>query len=213
MLGDDHPVVRKGLKLLLESHGEMICIGEASNGQEVLEKAVQLNPDVVVLDINMPGQNGLETLRELKIVRPDTPVLMLSMLPEEDYAVTAFNAGASGYLAKDAAPAELITAIKRVVRRGRYLSPSVADLLIVSSKEEGESPHRRLSPREYQVMYGIASGKSLNEIAEDLFCSPKTVTTYRQHILEKMNMKTNADIIRYWIKNLFLRQDSTPKKT
>ncbi|HAM51895.1 MAG TPA: DNA-binding response regulator [Nitrospiraceae bacterium] len=204
VFADDHPVVRKGLKLILEGNA-MLCVGEACSGQELLEKVVQLNPDVVVLDINMPGQSGIETLRELKILRPTLPVLILSMLPEEDYAMTALKAGASGYLMKDSAPDELITAIKKVIRGGRYISSSIAELLTLHAMDEGESRHGRLSPREHQVMCGIASGKPLKEIAKDLSCSPKTVSTYRQRILVKMNMKKNSDLILYQIKKLFLK--------
>jgi two-component system invasion response regulator UvrY len=204
LLGDDHPVVRKGLKLILEQGGTM-HVEEAGSGQEVLEKAVQLDPDIIVLDINMPGQNGLETLRELKTIRPKLPVLILSMLPEEYYALTALRSGASGYLVKDSASSELATAIKKVIHGRRYMSPAIADLLSGQTNEKEVDGHGRLSPREYQVMYGIASGKPLKEIAEDLSCSPKTVTTYRQRILQKLNMKTNTDLIRYGIKKLFIR--------
>jgi DNA-binding NarL/FixJ family response regulator len=189
----------------------MICVGEACNGAEVLEKATQLNPDIVVLDINMPGQDGLETLTKLKGIMPKLPVLILSMLPEEEYAPISLKSGASGYLVKDSAPSELIKSITKVAAGGRYVNPEVEDIVTLWGKGEKVSRCGKLSPREYQVMYGIVSGKSIKTIAEELSCSPKTVTTYRQHILDKLNMKNNSELIRYAI-NTFLWKKNSLKK-
>jgi DNA-binding NarL/FixJ family response regulator len=175
---------------------------EASNGQEVLAKVLKKDIDVVLLDISMPGRSGLDILKELKSQWPKLAVLVLSIHPEEQYAVQVLKAGAAGYLTKKSAPDELVTALRKVSAGGKYVSSSLAEKL-ASDLETGidKPPHETLSAREYEVMRKIASGKTGTEIARELFLSPKTISTYRARILEKMGIKNNAELIRYAIKN------------
>lgn len=202
LIADDHPIVRKGLKEIIEETSDMKVIGEASTGQEVLEKVFKTEFDVVLLDISMPGKSGLDILKELKNHRSKLTVLVLSMHPEEQYAVQVFKAGASGYLTKESAPDELLTALRKVSKGGKYVSSSLAEKLAYALDRDVEkAPHEILSAREYEVMRKIASGKTVTDIARELFLSPKTISTYRTRILEKMNMKNNAELIRYAIKN------------
>jgi DNA-binding NarL/FixJ family response regulator len=201
-IADDHPVVRKGLREIIEETSDMKVADEASNGQEVLAKVFKKDFDVVLLDISMPGRSGLDILQELKSQLPKLAVLVLSIHPEEQYAVQVLKAGASGYLTKKSAPDELVTALRKVSAGGKYVSPSLAEKL-ASALETGieKPPHETLSAREYEVMRKIASGKTVTEIARELFLSPKTISTYRSRILEKMGIKNNAELIRYAIKN------------
>lgn len=202
LIADDHTMVRKGLKELLEESPEIKVAAEAGNGQEAMAAVKKGGVDVVLLDIAMPGKNGMEVLKELKDRKPGLPVLMLSMYPEEQYAVRALRAGASGYLTKSSAPEELITAVKKVAKGGRYISPSVAEVLALELNPDSARPrHESLSDREYQVLCMLASGKPLKEIAHDLSLSTKTISTYRSRILQKMNMKSNAELIRYALDN------------
>lgn len=202
LIADDHPVVRKGLKEIIEDIPDMAVRGEASNGQEALEKARKGDFDIVVLDISMPGGNGLDILKLLKEEKPDLSVLVLSIYPEEEYAVRVLRAGASGYLTKESAPEKLIAAIRKASKGGKYISPSLAEKLAFDLETDAERPlHETLSDREYQVMRMIASGKTVNEIGEELFLSVKTVSTYRSRILEKMKMKTNAELTHYALKH------------
>jgi len=202
LIADDHPVVRKGLREIIEETSDMEVADEASNGQEVLAKVFKKDFDVVLLDISMPGRSGLDILKELKSQLPKLAVLVLSIHPEEQYAVQVLKAGASGYLTKKSAPEELVTALRKVSTGGKYVSPSLAEKL-ASALETGieKPPHETLSAREYEVMRKIASGKTVTEIARELFLSPKTISTYRTRILEKMGIKNNAELIRYAIKN------------
>lgn len=202
LIADDHPVVRKGLREIIEETSDMEVTDEASNGQEVLAKVFKKDFDVVLLDISMPGRSGLDILKELKSQLPKIAVLVLSIHPEEQYAVQVLKAGAAGYLTKKSAPEELVTALRKVSTGGKYVSPSLAEKL-ASALETGieKPPHETLSAREYEVMRKIASGKTVTEIARELFLSPKTISTYRTRILEKMGMKNNAELIRYAIKN------------
>jgi len=202
LIADDHPVVRKGLREIIEETSDMKVADEASNGQEVLAKVFKKDFDVVLLDISMPGRSGLDILKELKSQLPKLAVLVLSIHPEEQYAVQVLKAGASGYLTKKSAPEELVTALRKVSTGGKYVSPSLAEKL-ASALETGieKPPHETLSAREYEVMRKIALGKTVNEIAGELFLSPKTISTYRSRILEKMGIKNNAELIRYAIKN------------
>jgi DNA-binding NarL/FixJ family response regulator len=180
----------------------MKVIDEASTGQEVLEKVFKKEFDVVLLDISMPGKSGLEILKELKSHRSKLTVLVLSMHPEEQYAVQVFKAGASGYLTKESAPDELLTALRKVSSGGKYVSSSLAEKLAYALEKDVEkAPHEILSTREYEVMRKIASGKTVTDIARELFLSPKTISTYRTRILEKMNMKNNVELVRYALKN------------
>lgn len=200
LIADDHLVVREGLKQILASIPDIRVVGEASNGLEVLEKVRKGDFDVIVLDISMPGKSGLDILGELRSQKPDTGILILSMHPEERFALRMLKAGASGYLTKESAAEELVEAVRKVAQGKKYITASLAEKLAFGLIEEGEKPlHERLSDREYQVMCLIAGGKSLKEIAEKLFISLKTVSTYRTRILEKMNMSSNAEIIRYCI--------------
>jgi DNA-binding NarL/FixJ family response regulator len=201
LIADDHPVVRKGLKDIIQATPDMTVSGEASDGQEVLENVRKIDFDVVVLDIAMPGRSGLDILKELKSGKPELPVLILSIHPEDQYAVRVLKAGASGYLTKDSAPDELITAIRKVSRGKKYISASLAEKLAYDLEIGAEKPlHETLSDREYDVMCRIASGKTVKEIAEQLYLSVKTISTYRSRILEKMKMENNAELTHYAIK-------------
>lgn len=205
LIADDHPIVRKGLKQILEETSEIVVSAEVSSGQEAIEKISSEDFGVILLDISMPGIGGLEALKQIRQIRPALPVLILSMHPEEQYAFRAMKSGASGYLTKDSIPDELISAVKKVHQGGKYITPALAERLAVEIETQGEKPlHQYLSDREYQVLLSIAGGKTLREISGELYLSPKTVSTYRARILEKMKMKTNADITRYVMKNRLL---------
>jgi DNA-binding NarL/FixJ family response regulator len=199
LIADDHAIVRKGLRQIAEESGQ-ISVGEASNGQEALDKLRQERWDALVLDINMPGRHGLDVLQAVRDIQPSLPVLVLSVHPEDQYAMRVLKAGASGYMNKDAAPDELVQAIQKVVAGGKYISPSLAEKLAfeISGNTEKE-PHEKLSDREYRVLVMIGAGRSVGQIATDLALSVKTVSTYRSRVLEKMNLSTNADMIRYVI--------------
>ena len=202
LIADDHAVVREGLKQILSESPEMVVTAEASTGPEVFEKIGKDDFDLIVLDIAMPGRGGLDILKEIKNKKPRLPVLILSMYPEEQYAVRVLKAGASGYMTKESAPHELINAIKQISKGKKYVSPSLAEKLALDLEiTTGRPPHESLSDREYQVMCMIASGKTLKEIAEKLSLSIKTISTYRSRILEKMNMKSNAELTHHAIKN------------
>ncbi len=202
LIADDHTIVRKGLKQILTETPDMVVADEASNGHEVMSKIRQRDYDVVLLDISMPGKSGLDILKELKAEKPKLPVLVLSMYPEEQYAVRVLRAGASGYLTKESAPDELVVAMRKVAQGKKYVSPSLAEKLAFDLEFDAKRPlHEALSDREYQVMCMIASGKTVGEIAEKLNLSAKTISTYRARILEKMNMKNNAELTHYAIQN------------
>lgn len=202
LIADDHAVVRQGLKQILAETSEMLVVGEATTGAEALEKARSEQCDVVVLDMAMPGSSGLDILKEIRARHPKLPVLILSMHPEEQFAVRLLKAGASGYLSKESAPEELVKAIRKVVEGGKYVSPVLAERLALDLSADSSKPlHASLSDREFQVMCMMASGKTVTEIAEALSLSVKTVSTYRARILEKMSLNTNAELIRYAIQN------------
>jgi len=201
LIADDHPIVRQGLKQIISEEPAMQVLGEAQNSQEVLELVRKKNWDVVVLDITMPGRSGLDVLKELKTHRPRLPILILSVHPEDQYALRVLKAGASGYLTKESAPDVLVTAIRKVVAGRRYISATLAEKLAGELVGEPGPVHERLSDREFQIMCMIARGKSLKEIAGELFLSPKTVSTYRGRILEKMAMASNAELTRYLIEH------------
>ncbi|HSB78969.1 MAG TPA: response regulator transcription factor [Candidatus Methylomirabilis sp.] len=202
LIVDDHTVVRRGLKQILTEETDMSVVGEAHNAQEMLALVRKLPCDVIVADISMPGRSGLDVLKELKQDRPKLPVLVLSMHPEDQYAVRALKLGASGYMTKESAPEELVKAIRKVVSGGRYVSPSLAEKLALDlAVDTDRSPHESLSEREHQVFTMIASGKTVKEIADELALSVKTISTYRTRILEKMAMKNNAELIHYAISN------------
>ena len=202
LIADDHAIVRQGLKQIVTETQDMIVAGEASNGQELLNKINEDDYDVVVLDITMPGRNGIDVLRQLRSERPQLPILILSVHSEEQYALRALKAGASGYLTKESAPDELVLAIRKISGGGKYISSSLAEKLAFDlAAGHEQTPHETLSDREYQVMCMIASGKTVIEIAQELSLSEKTVSTYRARILEKMKMKNNAELTYYAIKN------------
>jgi two-component system invasion response regulator UvrY len=201
LIADDHAIFREGLRQILEDVADLQVVEEASRGQEVLDKIEKNDYDLILLDIAMPGLSGLETLKLIKGRKPKMKVLILSMYPEEQYAVRAIKAGASGYITKAGASEELIGAIRKVLSGGKYITPSVADKLFSDLEPEPGHPlHELLSDREYQVLCLIASGKTVSEIADRLALSVKTVSTHRVHILEKMKMKTNAELTNYAIK-------------
>ena len=202
LLVDDHPVVRRGLKQIISEAFADVVFGEAENGAQTLAQIAQ--PwDVIVLDVSMPGRSGLEVLGEIKKQRPGTPVIILSVHPEDQFAIRGLKAGASGYLTKDSAPEELVQAIQKVLlSKGRYVSTRLAERLAQAIGSPAEEPsHEFLSNREYEVLLLIAAGKKLTEIAERLHLSIKTVSTYRTRILEKMGASNNADLTRYALTN------------
>jgi len=205
LIADDHTMFREGLKHILAEYHDLVVADEANNGQEVLDKIWKNDYDMVLLDITMPGMTGLEALKQLKNDKPKLPVLILSMHPEEQYAIRVLRAGASGYLTKESAPDELITAIRKISQGKKYITPSLAERLASEFEADSERPlHDILSDREYQVLCMIAAGKTLTHIAKELSLSIKTVSTYRTRIMEKMKMKTNAEVMHYVIKHQLL---------
>ena len=202
LIVDDHTLIREGLKLIFAENPDIVVGGEADSGQEALKKVSENNYDIVLLDISLPDRNGLEILREIKNRRPDLPVIMLTMYPEEAHAIRALKAGASGYLTKKKASDELLEAVRKVSKGERCISSSLVEKLILITENGSEKlPHETLSDREYQVMCMIASGKTLSKIAEDLSLSINTISTFRQRILKKLNMRTNAELTHYAIMN------------
>jgi len=203
LIADDHAVVRRGLRQILAEEFKTLAACEAQNAQEALSLVrEQEDWDIVVLDISMPGKSGLEVLKELKQLRPQVPVLILTAHPEEQYALRVLKAGAAGYMTKESAPEHLIEAVRKVVGGERYISSTLRELLADSLSGDMEKPpHENLSDREYQVLRLIASGQTVGQIADKLSLSVKTVSTYRARILEKMGMKTNSALMHYFILN------------
>jgi two-component system, NarL family, invasion response regulator UvrY len=202
LLADDHAVVRQGVKQILTEAFAQATFGDAQNALELLTLVGGERWDIAVLDLAMPGGNGLDTLKQIKHDHPQLPVLILSMFPEDQYAVRTIRAGAAGYLNKESAPEELVQAVRKILRGGVYISAAVADELVVHARyEDDQPPHKHLSDREYQVMCLIASGKEVKEISAELVLSAKTISTYRARLLEKMNMKTNAELTHYAVQN------------
>jgi two-component system, NarL family, invasion response regulator UvrY len=202
LIADDHPVVRRGLKDIVASEQDMTVIGEARTGDEALEMARRLDWDVAVLDYSMPGCNGADLVREVKRHHPQRPVLVLSILPEEVHAGQVFKAGGAGYINKASANEDLTGAIRKVVNGGKYVSAAFAEKLATELAEGGEKPpHELLSDREYRVMWLIASGKQINEIAEEMALSPSTISTYRARIMRKLGLGNNAALVRYAVKH------------
>ena len=199
---DDHAIVRNGVKILFENHPETATFGEASNAQEAVRLVREQAWDVVVMDITLGDRSGIEVMKELRLIRPKLPVLILSMHSEAQYARRAFKAGASGYITKDSLPDALARAIIKVAQGGKYVSPTLAEMLVMDVDGGIErAPHETLSDREFEIMRLIASGKTVSEIAELLSRSVKTISTYRSRIMEKMGMRTNAEITYYVIQN------------
>ncbi len=202
LIADDHAIVREGLKRIITETSDMVVADEATSGHEALNKALKTDYDIVILDITMPGINGLDVLKQIKAQKPKLPILVLSVHPEEQYAVRVLRAGASGYLTKESVPDELIAAIRKAYDGGKYVSSFLAEKLAFDLEVEREKPvHETLSDREYQVMINIAQGKKVKDIAEELFLSEKTISTYRSRILEKMRMEKNEELVRYAINN------------
>lgn len=202
LIADDHAVVRQGVKRILADHPDLQVAGEAENGHEVLERIRQTDWDIVLLDMSMPGRNGLELIKQIKTERSRLPILVFSMNQASQYAVRTLKAGASGYLTKDSPPAELAGAIRKVAQGGRYVTPEVAEKLAeqVLAAHQG-LPHERLSDREYQIFELLVAGMNVSQIAATLSLSIKTVSTHKAHILEKMDMDNTTELIRYAIRH------------
>ncbi len=202
LIADDHAIVRQGLRQILSETDDLIIAGEADDGADALRLARNQHWDVYLLDVSMPNRNGIDTLKQLKKEFPRQPVLMLSMHPEEHYAVRAIKSGAAGYLTKQGAPELLVTAIRQVASGKRFISPALAEQLAAAIADDHEKlPHERVTDREYQVLVRIASGRTLTQIAEELNLSVKTVSEYRKRLLEKMRLETTAELIRYGIEH------------
>ncbi len=204
LIADDHAVVRRGVKQILEEEPGLKVLGQATNGYEVIQNIQEKNWDILILDITLPDRNGLDVLKEVKSLRPDLPVLILSIHPEEEFAVRALKLKASGYVAKGSVPEELVLATKMILKGHRYISPSLTEKIagyLELDNDIEKSLHEILSKREKEVLIMIASGKRITDIAEIMYLSVKTVSTYRKRILEKLNLKTTAGLIRYAIEN------------
>jgi two-component system invasion response regulator UvrY len=209
LIADDHAVVRLGLKKILTEAFKRAYIGEATNSQEALERVWKEPWDVVILDLTMPGRSGLEVLKEIKRERPRLPVLILSMHPEDQFAVRLLKAGASGYMTKESAPEELVGAVKKAVAGGRYVSIGLAEKLAsLVARDVHAAPHESLSDREFLILRLIASGKAVGAIARDLSLSVKTVSTYRARVLLKMSMANNSELIHYCFQNQLVEHRS-----
>ena len=200
---DDHAIFRQGVKQILAQYDRQAKIGEAATAEAAMQLVRESRWDIVILDLSLPDRSGLQVLTEIKREQPDAPVIVLSMHAEDEYAVRALRIGASGYVTKESAPEELVAAIQKVIRGGRYMTPALAEKIAFSyaSPSTQEKPHHTLSEREMEILQLIGAGKSLKEIAAMLQLSVKSVSTYRARVLEKMTMNTNADLIRYVVEN------------
>jgi DNA-binding NarL/FixJ family response regulator len=199
LLIDDHAVVRRGIRAILEDAIASVLVAEADDGERALVMLGADPYDAAVLDLSMPGRSGIELLGEIKHRHPELPVLIMSLHGEEQFAVRALRAGAAGYLTKSSAPEHLVAAVTKIVRGGRYITETLADRLADAIDRPAGAPHEALSDREFEVMRGIASGKTVSEIAEEMHLSVKTVSTYRARLLDKMGMASNAELTRYAI--------------
>jgi DNA-binding NarL/FixJ family response regulator len=209
LIADDHAVVRRGLKQILAEAFARSVFGEATNSQETLERVWKEPWDIVILDLTMPGRSGLDVLKEIKKERPKLPVIILSMHPEDQFAVRLLKAGASGYMTKESAPEELVGAVKKAVAGGRYVSPTLAEKLASLIVHDSQTaPHESLSDREFLILRMIASGKPVSAIARDLSLSVKTVSTYRARLLEKMSMSNNSELVHYAFQNQLVEHRS-----
>ncbi|HZN85437.1 MAG TPA: response regulator transcription factor [Burkholderiales bacterium] len=202
LIADDHPVVRRGLRQMLDAESDLSVVVEAKDGHEVIDQSARVPWDVAVLDYNMPGKGGIELVKELRRRYPDRPVLVLSMYPEDRYALRLLKAGAAGYLNKESAADELVGALRKVAGGGRYVSAALGEKLAQAMAGDGDAPaYEKLSDREYQIMWLIASGKTVGEVARQLFLSPNTVSTYRSRIFAKLGVKNNSELMRYAIRH------------
>lgn len=201
LIVDDHPIVQEGLRQILMRMPDIKRVDSASSGTEAIKKAKAEQYEVIVLDISLPDMNGLDVLKVLKNEKPDTPILMLSIYPEEIYGIRTLKAGAAGYITKESAPQEFITAIRTIIAGRKYVSSSMGERLVTELKGIERLPHERLSDQEYKIFLLIAQGKMLKQIADELFLSVKTVSTYKSHIRKKMNLHSDSDITYYAIKN------------
>jgi len=202
LIADDHALIREGLKKILKEESDIVVVGEASQAGDVVDALGETAVDVIILDISMPDRSGLDLLKDIKHLYPKVQVLMLSMHPEDRFAIRALKAGAAGYVTKESASEELVKAIRHVVRGGKYVSSNLAEQLASELHASSEKPpHQTLSDREYEVMCLLASGKTLKQIAETLILSLSSINTYRSRILDKMNMRSNAELMHYAIKN------------
>jgi two-component system invasion response regulator UvrY len=200
LIADDHAIIRDGLKKILGDTDDMVVAGEATNGMQALEKVRERNWDLVVLDLSMPGRSGIELIKLIKSEKPKCPILIFSMHPEEQYAVRALRAGASGYLSKEGDSDLILPALRKVAAGGVYFSAKVAELLVSEAAPHAEAlPHKRLSDREFQIFDRIVRGMSMTDIANELSLSIKTVSTHKSHIMTKMAMSTQVDLVRYAI--------------
>ena len=200
LIADDHAIIRDGLRKILADTYDLEVVGEAANGSAVMEQVRARDWDLLMLDISMPGRNGLELIKLVKAERPKLPILIFSMHPEEQYAVRAIRAGASGYISKEGDTDMLLPAMRRVVAGGMYISPKVAELLAGDISPQSQNlPHTLLTDREFEVFRHIVRGEALTAIADELSLSVKTVSTHKTHILAKMNMSTQVDLVRYAI--------------
>ena len=202
LIADDHPIVREGLRRIVAEHSGMRLVDEAVDGQDVMAKLKAADVDVLLLDVNMPGPGFLNTLRRVTSERPDIRVLVLSVHPEDQFGVRSLRAGAAGYLTKERTPEELVEAIRRVHRGGKYITPALAESMAFHLGTNVEAPpHELLSDREFEVLGLFGSGKSVTEIAAHLTLSPKTVSTYKTRVLEKLKLKNDAALIRYTLEH------------
>jgi two-component system invasion response regulator UvrY len=199
LITDDHAIVRIGLKQLLAETSDIVVAGEADSAQRMLQLLADPKNDysVLVLDINMPGRSGFDVLKDIQLLRPNLPILVQSMHSEDQFAVRVLKAGAAGYITKESAPDELIKAIRKVCLGGRYVSQTLAEKLALGLTTPADLPHEALSDREYQILYLLASGRMVKEIAAELGLSVKTVSTYRTRVMEKLRFKSNAELTRY----------------
>jgi len=212
LIADDHAVVRRGLREILQEEPGLAVVAEAADGDEALEAVRRVKLDVVVLDVTMPGRHGLETLEEIRRRRPSLPVLVLSVHPEDQFAVRFLKAGAAGYLCKDTAPDELVKAIRRVAQGGKYMSPSLADRLVSHLQAPAaEPPHGSLSAREFEVLLALASGRRVKEIAARHNLSVKTISTYRSRVFRKLGAQSNADLTLYAVRQRLIVPGSEPE--
>ena len=203
VIADDHAIVREGLKRIVSEADDMQIMGEAADGSEVMERVRELEFDVLVLDLSMPGRSGMELIKLVKAERPKLRILILSMHQESQYAVRAIKSGSSGYLTKESAPSQLVQAIRRIAGGGAYVTPEVAEQLALGAMPgaQGQAPHEALSDREFQVLRLLAGGESVTAIAERLSLSVKTVSTHKANLMHKMNLQNASELVRYAVKH------------